>query len=228
MVQEVMNAPSGGPDAPGQPAELEPVAQVPAGCSPTQKSPFLTRGNLMLIGMLAAGVVGVWVLSLRNGPSSALADQQLVHTRVEVALQVLGDGPTEADAQRRSNARAIVREFYTAAKQRQVPVKQLKGNPFVFESAAPPEKNTAPKEPPKPKIDPLDVERDRALEAVKGLHVIGILAGDPPTASITGAGNVRVGDRVVGWKVTRIDRRTVEVHWSNAKHKLDRTLEISK
>jgi hypothetical protein len=222
MAHEVMNAPQGtGADRPVQAAELKPVEPSMATQPAATQNPFLTRGNLMLVGMLAAGIAGVWLLSLRNGPSQALADQGLAHANVEQVLERLGEGPSQAQAESRSTAKAIVREFYTAARQRQVAVKQLKGNPFIFEPIRPPDPVPDPNavKAVKPVVKQIDIERANALKAAQQLGLQSVLLSGTPKAMISNQ-VLAVGDVIVGWKITRIEPKQVELRWKNETHLL--------
>ncbi len=198
---------------PASPRQLQPAQQSGSVAGGSSSSPFLTRGNLVLLGLYAAGIAGLYLLSLRGGPKSALADQTMVHAKVEAALNSLGTGPADGStAADGATARAIVAEFYTAARQRQVPADGLKTNPFVLEEVKPP----APK-PDEPKPDPEPAEPEglaEAMEALKTLKLQSVLVGRQ-TAAMISNNLVTTGQDVRGWTVTRITPGEVELSWQD-------------
>ena len=137
---------------------------------------------------------------------------------MEAALDVLAAEPTPDEAHRRSSAKAMVSEFYTAARQRQVDLRALQGNPFVFRGA-PKAKPVQPVKPVKvvPKVP--DDER-QALEAVQTLRLKSIIAGDQTVAMIS-SNIVGVGETIKGWTVVRIDPKDVELSWKDKNHVLE-------
>jgi len=222
MAQEEMNLDAAGKGEPnGEPVELQPIDEAAPIRLPAKKSPFLTRGNLMLVAMFAAGIAGVYALSLRSSPTSAMAGQEIVHAKVEAALNVLEAESPELRKRQHGNAQAIVNEFYMAAKQRQIPLERLRGNPFAFQAIQPaqpdPNKNRDANTPPKPRIDK---ELQQAMKAVEALRLQAVMGGDPPTALISG-NPVRVGMVVNGWIVTHIRAREVELAWRDRKYVLE-------
>lgn len=205
-----------------RPVELKPAREPArtAAALPAGRNPFLTRGNLAILGMFAAAIAGLYLLSLRNGPSSALADQMLVHAKVEAALSVLSAKPSALQVEQRSNARAIVGEFYAAAQQRQVPPGGLRSNPFVFQPIKPPdpvpEREANEAEPPK---DETPIEQKQAMAVVQKLKLHMILTGSKPVALISG-NLLSEGESIEGWTVHRIEPREVELVWQDQKYVL--------
>jgi len=217
MVQENVNL--GQPIGVGaaQPMELKPVDDGVPIRARAPRSPFLTQGNLALLAMFAAGVAGLYALRLRNCPSTALADQSLAHAKVEAALDVLGAAPTAAEAQRKSSAKAIVSEFYTAARQRQIDVRALQGDPFVLR-LQPPAATQPVKAKPEPKPEkkvPDDLQR--AMEAVKTLKLTSVISG-LSTAAMVSSNVVAVGETINGWTVIRIAPTEVELAWRDKRY----------
>jgi hypothetical protein len=212
-----MGAP--GMAAPGSP-ELPQAQMPPPSPLPEAKvNPFMTRGSLALLGMCAAGFIALYLLGGRSGPSAAMGEQVLVHAKVEAALKVMDSQPTAAELSKRTNAKAIADDFYTAARQRQVDRKQLERNPFVFKEKAP---DAAPIELPREVEikDNVPAELKAALEDVKGLRLQTVLVGRSPAALISN-NLVTRGQVIKGWTVTRIDSREVELTWKDQKHVLD-------
>ena len=219
MTQGNVKPTPGGEAGAPPPMELEPIGEAAAVRVKPSRSPFLTRGNLILLAMYAAGIAGLYGLGLRRGPSTALADQTLIHAKVEAALNGMGAPPSRAELQRRSSAKAIVSEFYTAAKQRQVALEALQGNPFVFTSIEPP-KPVEPAPRPEPATRPGDDGSKGAMEAVKALKLQSVLVGRQTTAMISN-NLVTAGETINGWKVVRITPHEVELSWRDKTYVLE-------
>jgi hypothetical protein len=205
-------------------AELKPAEQAAPVRRRSGGSPFLTRTNLGLLVMFAAGILGMYALRLRQGPAAAMAGQNPEHAKVEAALNTLGAGGAGAAADGKGSAKAIVAEFYAAARQRQVDAKELLGDPFVprnVEEAPPP----APVEVKKPEVKKPD-EYEHALLAVKGLRLQSVLVGKQTTAMIS-SNLVTVGQTIKGWTVVRIDTREVELGWKDKTYVLEMPKQVS-
>ena len=127
------------------------------------------KGNLVLAVMFAAGILTVYMLSLRGGPQKASAEQVQAEKKVDVVLESLRVPAT------RNEGESLVNTFYYEMKQRQIPADQLEGNPFVF---VPPEpvkadlKVESPVEPEKKTPPPEHVD---AMKAVQSLRLDSVL-----------------------------------------------------
>jgi hypothetical protein len=96
-------------------------------------SPRVSKATLGMIGLFLAGAAVVGILSLRGGPSKADAKDQAVETRVETFInQNQRDGGLAKDFQ---ETKKVVDAFYNYASRHQVPVEDLKANPFVFDQS---------------------------------------------------------------------------------------------
>jgi hypothetical protein len=218
MPQEDVNTNLGAePQAPAA-VDLKPAEQATPVRRQSRGNPFLTRTNLGLLAMFAAGILGLYALRLRHGPAAALAGEALAHAKVEAALNTLGTGGPAAAADGRGGAKAIVGEFYAAARQRQVDSKDLLGNPFVPRNVeeAPP--------PPPPEVKAVEVKKpdefEHAMREVKMLRLQAVLEGKQTTAMIS-SNLVTVGQTIKGWKVVRIDTREVELSWKDKSYVLE-------
>jgi hypothetical protein len=218
MAQENLKPDLGAAPGPPHPLELQPVDETASSRRKAATSPFLTRGNLALVAMFAAGIAGLYVLKLRSGPSAALADQDLAHAKVEAALNLLGGPPSAGELQSRSSAKAIVGEFYTAARQRQIDAKDLRGDPFALKLAAPKQIEPAT-QPQKAQPKPSD-EADQAMQAAKSLKLQSVLVGKQTMAMIS-SNLVTTGQTIKGWTVGRISPREVELIWKDKTYLLE-------
>jgi hypothetical protein len=210
-----------GSKAGDKPVELKPIEEAGNLRAKGSPNPFLTRANLMLLAMFGAGFGGLYVLSLRNGPSTALADQTLVHAKVEAALNTMGVAPTAADLEQHSRAKAIVNEFYTAARQRQIDLEKLRGNPFIFRKPDVPATQPAaePNEPNAP--PPAEPGEKEAMQAVQGLQLQSVLIDEQgDRVAFISSNLVATGQTIMGWTVVRINPTEVELSWREKKHVL--------
>ena len=224
MPQENLNLNLGAePEAPAA-AEAKPPGQAaPIRRRSPRGNPFLSRTNLGLLAMFAAGIVGLYALRLRHGPAAALAGEALAHAKVEAALNTLGTGGAGATADGKGSAKAIVGEFYAAARQRQVDAKDLLGNPFV-------PRNVEEAPPPPPEVKPVEVKKpdeyDHALREAKNLRLQSVLVGRQTTAMIS-SNLVTVGQTIKGWTVVRIDAREVELSWKDKTYVLEMPKQVN-
>ena len=77
----------------------------------------------------------VYVLSARNNPASASAAQRPLGAEFDNALSRLG--ACSARELRNQEAMAVLNSFYAEAKRRQIPLKDLGGNAFLFKPPTP-------------------------------------------------------------------------------------------
>ena len=159
----------------------------------------------MLAALCLAGFVALYVLSKRSGPQSAMGGQTLMYAKVDAALNMMGSTPSSVELTQQTNAKAIVDQFYTAAKQRQVDRKLLQRNPFIFKQEVP---RASKIEVPKatPKVDKVQDELKAALAAARQLKLQTVLVGKNPAALISDS-LVTTGQTIRGWKVTKIEQQ---------------------
>jgi len=204
---------------PGMSAELQPHQAPASAAGKHRRNAFLTRGSLVLLGIYATGFAALYVLGHSGGPKAAKGEQNLVYAKVDAALNLMDAQPGAGELDQRTNAKAIVDDFYTAAKQRQVDRSRLSRNPFVFKEkvveAAP---VVVPKE-----VEPKDsapAELKAALEAVKTLKLQSVLIGRYPAALVSN-NLVSTGQNIKGWTVSKISPQEVELTWRDRKHVLE-------
>ncbi len=210
------------PAAPAATATLEPqqcATPMPAAPKATG-NPFLTRGSLVLLGIYAAGFLALYVLGLRSGPKTAQGEQNLVYAKVDAALNLMDAQPSDGELTQRTNAKAIVDDFYTAAKQRQIDRTRLAGNPFIFRQKQP---EAAPVEIVKEVVpeDKAPAELKAAMAAVKTLRLQSVLGGPQTTAALVSNNLLTTGQTIKGWTVARIGQREVELTWKDQKYVLE-------
>jgi len=125
----------------------------------------MPRANLLIAGACLAGIGCVYLLSLYAKPQTASADQSLTDLQVDSALT----GMARINAAH-GKALEVVNTFYYQARQRQVPLKDLKSNPFVLKvpERPKPTAQAVPKEPP-PAVKEVQKKPAQEMEEVKKL-----------------------------------------------------------
>ena len=179
---------------------------------------WFKEGNTPLVVMFAAALAGVYVLSLRQGPSTASAQDEAEDGQVELALAAW-QARTEATKKAGGSAHDLVNTFYYETKQRQIPLERLVGNPYEFKvPAATPllplaetsQLQTAPEESP----------QGDALSAVKELRLQSVLAGPHGATAMISNNILTEGQVIRGWTIVKIDPESVLLRWN------DQTVEL--
>jgi len=177
-----------------------------------------TQGNFPIVALLAAGLLCVYLLSLRGGPTTASAKQQDAEKKVDSALTVLrGLGNSDKTAQK---AKTIVEAFYFETRQRQVPITYLATNPFAFKVPAETQALPLNTQDSRSKASE-DSSGDKASDAVKQLRLQSVLKG--PTESVAMVSNnlLTEGQLINGWTVKKIESNRVILERQNQVHVLE-------
>jgi len=172
-----------------------PVPGVGTSRRPATKRKPITTGNLVLIGLFAAGIGCLYLLSLRVGPQQASAAEQAVAAEVDAAIQRM-----KTPVAKRNETSTVVDTFYYEASQRQVPVDQLGRNAFVYGSTLP--KSDA--------INQADFgEDDTALATAGKLELQSVLTGSAGAKVMISNNVLAEGQTIEGWTVKHIGAREV-------------------
>jgi len=226
-----MTAPQANPRATGLDAQADnidgPAAlssadadqSSPSGPKLTMPKLPLSKENALLAGLFVAGMIAVYLLGLRGGPAEASASQRAAERQVDSALQQLDRMLPDA-APGRSKAKQVVDTFYYEARQRQIPIEQLSGNPFVFTLPA-------------PRAEPLRTTRTEATDlrtqpeddvdvsqAVKNLRLQSVLMGTHGATAMISNNMLTEGQEIQGWTVKTILPREVILTWKDRQYVL--------
>lgn len=205
---------------PAMSAELQPCqVRRPVARRP-KRNAFLTRGSLVLLAVYATGFTALYVLGHGGGPKSAKGEQNQVYAKVDAALNQMDAQPASGELNQQTDAKAIVDNFYTAARLRQVDRSRLVRNPFVFKDKP---AETQPVVVVPKQVDPKDSvpsELKAAIAAVKTLKLQSVLVGKSPAALVSN-NLVATGQNIKGWTVTRISPGEVELTWRDQKYVLE-------
>ena len=191
----------------------EATTASPLAAGTARRMPSWSRGNLFLAAMFAAGIGGVYLLSLRSGPKKVSAQLQQDELRVDTALAAL-----KSPVSSKSKTMELVKTFYYQTKQRQIPLRSLKGNPFVF--IPPPEaKSVVPaKSQDQPDHRTRREEEKQladALRAAKELTLQSVLMGKHETIAMISNNLLTKGRRIRGWTIVDIRPREVVLKWKD-------------
>jgi hypothetical protein len=192
-----------------------PVA--PSKHSQSRRASVIIRNNLILACLFAAGLLGVYLLSLRGGPTQASAEQLQAEQQVDAAL--LAKSPSIKDSR---SAKTIVDSFYEEARLRQIPIGSLKTNPFLQRvrlAAAIAPAATNPAESAIATVASMD--QTAATDAVKQLKLQTILSGADGRALAMISNNlISEGQTISGWTVIKINPKDVTLSWKDQKYTL--------
>lgn len=179
-----------------------------------------SKGNLVLVGLFAASIACVYLLSLRSTPAAASAEQRRTELHVESALSLLAR-PNPTDAEKSRRAQAVLDAFYCQAAQRQIPLEKLSGNPFVFKPPGEPASPAAepPTAPPGPE-NPRDEDLSEALTAVGQLTLQSVLTGSSGATAMISNNILSEGQTIRGWTIISIKPREVLLKWNDQRYVL--------
>jgi len=207
-------------DVPFGQDDLFAAAPGPAPARPRRRRRHLDRGNLLLAGLFAAGIACVYLLSLSGGPEKASAETQRAEKEVQVAIAMMNDPKSLA----MGKAQGIVDSFYYEARQRQVPLKDLAGNPSIYREP----EATEPKvietpggvTVPDPAVEAANRNAAEMMEIGRKLRLQSVLKGPGGTAAMIDNNVLTAGQTISGWTVESIQAHRVVLRWK------DRTLEL--
>ena len=214
-----------GPDNAGPAAEAHGKA---VGAVMAHRLP-VSGGNLLMGGMFAAAVACVYLLSLRGGPAVASAQQQQAESRVDALVSRLSDlSISKADIP--NDATAVVNSFYFDVKKRQVPLENLLGNPFVFQTFQ--SEFTPPQTPLAAAVaspglsdrpgngEASGEELEHMKQAAESLKLQSVLVGPRGAMAMISTNLLAKGQNIHGWTVSQIHPHAVVLTWADQEHTL--------
>jgi hypothetical protein len=228
MADEAIEMTNGGPQG-GQDVDVNPfaatgdTAQTPRPARKRRaRNLKLSPGSLVLVGLFGAGLIGVYLLSLRAGPREAAANQTETQSRVDSALSALSSTAETRKLLARKD-KAVIDTFYLEARHRQIPASALRSNPFEYigPPLATPEPVEAAEAPTPPKML-LDEAREteQALAAARGLVLETVLTGDHGAMAMISKNLLMEGQQISGWTVARITSDEVLLKWKDKEYLL--------
>jgi hypothetical protein len=191
---------------------------------PPNKIYGINRSTAMMGLMFLGGLTWVFFASRQFTPVEMSEEDRKNQTYIDAGLQNMMK-ISSGKEKHREKMRGMIRSIYFEAKNRQIPMDELKHNPFVFEPAV----AKAPK--PEPvKTRPVDTpkrkpEDDKPPEPVEqpppidGLRLQSVLLGNPASAMISGS-MVNEGQTLQGWKIVKIEASRVVLQWKDRQYVL--------
>lgn len=184
------------------------------------KPSTVNRSNIVLAILFAAGIGTVYLLSQKGGPAPASASQQAIDRQVDMALARLAASGKTKDTKEENS---ILATLHYKISDRQIPIKRLSGNPFIFGATrattmGPLGRLTLAK----PGAAKRTAEHTDAVSAVKKLQLQCILSsGNREAVAIISDHLLREGQTIEGWNVKQIQPRSVLLTWKNRTHMLE-------
>lgn len=178
----------------------------------------LSGSNLVLVVLFAAGIAGVYLLSLRGGPAKSSAEQQAMELKVDTALTQLKT--SRSDGKQGRKGLSILDTSYYDMKQRQVAADNLRSNPFVFAlGKAGVVKTGGPAGSGFDESRSSEKLQEMQLSA-QGLKLQSVLVGRHGATAMISNNLISEGQIISGWRVAKIRPRQVVLTWKEHKHLL--------
>lgn len=202
-------------DSLAAPAETEAVGVPLDKATPPRRglSPVL-RDNIVLVLLFAAGVGGVFVLSLHKNPPLVNQDQKKVEAQVDAAILRLNS--TDASTIAGQSSQKVLDDFDKRSTMPQIALKDLKKNPYMFVSprlagAISPAGGDAPA------VDLEQKAREQSLEKVnetfRQMRLQSVMMGRDGATAIVSNNLLTVGQQFQGFTVKSITARSVVLAW---------------
>lgn len=202
-------------EAPGAPDDSV-VTPPPPRTGLSRRSKTIIRNNLLLAAMFLGGLAGLMLLHMRSGPQQAQAQLSREEMQVEAVIGKIGK--TFSGSSDRS-AKEIVDSFYFEARERQIPLEKLRGNPFVFTlpaTAAPVETAPVVEAATRPAGENPEVRAQTdAMAAAHGLQLQTVLSGAHGATAMISNNLLGEGQTIAGWTISKISSREVVLTWKD-------------
>ncbi len=179
------------------------------------ESPKPANRNLVVLGVVLLAAVGFWFLRSRNGPQAAEAAQG--DTAKATIDQFLSDGGRNMKLMQDliRNTEKVVARFKEFPSTRQVPLSDLRTNPFRFAAAVQGEDDAAASA-----RTQRDAERKQVLATLGQLKLQSIVYGDSRRACLVNNELYKEGDRVQGLLIEKINPGSIVVRGQSLRFEL--------
>jgi hypothetical protein len=204
---------SGGSDggAGGADDLVDALAEPDGGAVIVEERKPLNRSTIVTFVVLVIGAGGVWFMYQRTGPGkAAAADKETVAAKATINNFL--SGGTENIKLMESmlrNTQKVVQQFLNYPSMTQVPLSELRTNPFRVRAEQPAGDKTALSEAAEKKKR--EEERLAALKAVQNLQLQSIMFGDARRACMVNGAMYTEGQTVDGFAIEKINPASVVV-----------------
>lgn len=190
-------------------AELnDALAESDSGFVVEQKQ-SVSRGTLALFGVIIAAMGGLYFMHIRNGPSAAEAATAETQAANETINQFLTSGDQNIKKMQAliKDTEKIVAQFMQYPSMKQVPLSDLKTNPFRFltkkaDAASPSETDNKRRK---------EEERQAVLKAVQELQLQSIMHSEKSKACMISNTLYQEGQQVESFTIEKINQKSVIV-----------------
>jgi hypothetical protein len=177
---------------------------------PEEKKSAMSRSTLIMFGVLALGAAGVWVMYQRVGPGKAVAAPSAESVQAKKTINAFLDGGgtniKSMETMLRSTEK-VVQQFLTYPSMTQVPLSDLRTNPFRLRAAHP----TSEPSDDATERRKREEERVAMLKSVQALRLQSIMYSDARKACMINDTMYREGDKVDAFTVEKVTANSVVV-----------------
>ncbi|MCS7032629.1 MAG: general secretion pathway protein GspB [Phycisphaerae bacterium] len=168
--------------------------------SADEHKPPLNRSTLVLILLVVLGGGGLYTMHLRTGPKPAVAGETQEASKTINSFLSGGDGSIRLMEKALRETEQVVKRFLEYPSTTQVPLTELRTNPFRKQSEQPasaPTSDLAAKR-------RREEERQAILKAVQGLQLQSVMSGGSQRACMINNTLVKEGQTVEGFTLEKI------------------------
>ena len=174
------------------------------------KKPAMNRTTLIMFGVIALGAAGVWVMYQRVGPGKAAAAPSQESVQAKKTINAFLDGGNSNIKSMETmlrNTEKVVQQFLTYPSMTQVPLSDLRTNPFRLRAA----KSENARLDDAAERRKKEEERVAMLKSVQSLKLQSIMYSDTRKACMINDTMYREGDKVDAFTVEKVTATTVVV-----------------
>ena len=175
-----------------------------------EKKPAMSRTTLVMFGVIALSAAGVWIMYQRVGPGKAVAapSKETVEAKktINTFLDAGGNNIRNMETMLR-NTEKVVQQFLTYPSMTQVPLSDLRTNPFRLRPAKPengPVNDAAERR-------KREEERVAMLKAVQSLQLQSIMYSETRKACMVNDTMYREGQSIDAFTIEKITQTSVIV-----------------
>jgi hypothetical protein len=189
---------------------LNDAAENDAGIVVEEKKP-VNKSTIVTFVILVLGAGGVWLMYQRTGPSKAEASNKETVEAKKTINKFLSGGEENIKLMETTlrNTQKVVQQFINYPSLTQIPLSDLRANPFrVKDTPNGGDPNALSESAEKKKREE---ERLFALKAVQGLQLQSIMFGEARRACMVNGAMYREGQQIEGFTIEKINPASVVV-----------------
>jgi len=175
-----------------------------------EKKPKVNQTTLVMFGVLALSAAGVWIMYQRVGPGKAVAAPPPESVQAKKTINSFLDGGGNNIKSMESmlrNTEKVVQQFLTYPSMTQVPLSDLRSNPFRLRPAKPENAPTSDAAERRKREE----ERVAMLKAVQSLQLQSIMYSDTRKACMINDTMYREGQTIDAFTIEKVNQSSVIV-----------------